>query len=744
LNTYFADRGRATPRITGGDYLDLRNERGTFEAIASYYGGEMGVQLTDHSEFVGTMLTSTEFMNAFGATPLYGRVFNAEDAERSAVVSLPFAARNFGTGERAIGQLLRLEDRTYTIVGVVPASFKFPERTEVWVASARDPYNVDRTAYNFRVVAKLREGVSVDAANARLNTLGSQLAAAYPDSNKNKTFTVKPLREQLVSPVKTTLFVLMGAVGMVLLIACANVANLMLARATERSRELAVRAALGATRWTIVRQSLAESLLVALAGGVLGVVCASFATRILLLRVGDAVPLPRLAEVAIDWRVLLFAVGLCFISSVGSGIAPAFHASRVNLSDALKQAGSRGVQGGPSSRLRSTLVVTQIALSFVLVIAAGLLFRSFLSLVSVELGFRTDGTLVMYAHAPARTPEDYARVVRFEEQLFDRIRQMPGVISVAGAMGLPTGDYGSNGGYVLEGQGTMEHHAQELPQANFSLSSPGYFSTMGIPLVRGRDFNAADRDGGEPAVIISEALARQSFPNEDPIGRRIQCGLDNESMRWMTIVGVVGNVRQDSPASDAAPAMYMPLAQHPYRANEVQVAIRAQVEPASLIAPVQQIVRDMNPEVATKFTTMKAMVSNSVAAPRFRTTLAVSFAVLAILLAAMGVYAVMSYMTVQRTGEFAIRAALGATPAAIVRLVLHGACRLAIAGVITGSLMALSANRVLSSMLFGLKTTDAVTYATVFAVVLPAVLLAALLPALRASRVDPLAALREQ
>ena len=350
----------------------------------------------------------------------------------------------------------------------------------------------------------------------------------------------------------------------------------------------------------------------------------------------------------------------------------------------------------------------------------------------------------MSAHAPARTLDDYLRVTQFETELFQRIRQLPGVVSVAGAMGIPTGEYGSNGGYVLDGKGTMEHHPQDLPQADFSLSSPGYFSTMGIPHVRGRDFTDADRYGSAPVVIISEALARQSFPNEDPIGHRLQCGLDTESMQWMTIVGVVGNVRQDSPASKASPAMYMPLAQHPFRANEVQIPIRTEVEPSSLIASVKRIVEQMNPQVATKFTTMDAMVGESVADSRFRTTLAMSFATLALLLAIMGVYAVMNYVTVQRTGEFAIRAALGAPRGAILLLVLRGAARLAAAGVVAGAVLAIAASRALTNMLFGLKGTDTLTYVTVIAVVLPAVLLAALRPALRASRVDPLVALRDE
>jgi len=742
LSTVFTSRGRAIPRLTGGDFVDIRADRSTFESIASYHGGEVGVQVAHRAEFVGTMLTGTEFMNIFGVVPLSGRLFTADDAERSAIVSLPFAARHFGSGEGAVGQSLRLEERAYTIVGVVPPSFRFPERTDVWVASTRDPENRNRSSYNYRVVAKRREGVPLETVNARLDTLGAQLAAAFPDSNSSKTFSARPLGEQLVASVRTTLMVLMGAVGLVLLIACANVANLMLARAAGRSREVAVRAALGAGRWSIVRQLLAESLVLALAAGILGIAIASISTNALLLRGSQGVPLPRLLDVTLDWRVLSFTVLLCAAASVGFGLAPAFQASRVDLADALKSGGARGVVGGPLASMRGGLVVAQIALSFVLVIGAGLLFRSFLSLTSVELGFRTDAMLVMYAHAPARTADEYIRVTRFEDDLFERLRRLPGVVSVAGAMGLPTGQYGSNGGYVLEGQGTMEHHAPELPQANFSLASPGYFSAMGIPLQRGRDFTDRDRSGSVPVAIVSDALAQQSFPNQDPIGRRLQCGLDAESMQWMTIVGVVGNVRQDSPASALSPALYMPLAQHPYYANEVQVAMRTEVDPSSLVEPARRIVREMNAEVATKFTTLDAMVSDSVAAPRFRTTLAIAFAALALLLAITGVYAVMSYLTVQRTGEFAIRSALGASAGAILRLVLRDAARLAAIGVAAGAVLAVAASRVLATLLFGLTSTDALTYATVFAIVLPLVLLAAVLPALRAAGANPIAALR--
>ncbi|HVQ16941.1 MAG TPA: ABC transporter permease [Vicinamibacterales bacterium] len=741
LSTVFTDRGRQIPRLTGGDFIDIRTARDTFEAIADYQGGEMGVQVSGGAEFVGTQLTGTEFMQAFGVLPLHGRFFTPDDAQRSAIVSPAFARRHFANAEAAIGETIRLEGRIYTIVGVAPEAFQFPQGTQVWLAAAADPEVLERTAYNYRAVARLRADVAIESANARLATVGARLATAYPRSNANKSFAAIPLQQQLVGPVRITLLVLMGAVSLVLLIACANVANLLLARAAVRSREIAVRAALGASRWRIVRQLLAESLVLALVAGALGVAIASLSTSALLSSASQNVPLPRLADVAVDWRVLLFSISLCVITSVGFGLAPAFQTSAIEARDALRKAG-RGGRGGPSASLRNTLVVTQIALSFVLLIGAGLLSRSFLSLTSVQMGFRTDSTLVMYAHIPAGTADEFSRVRLIQDALFQRIGQLPGVSSVAGAMGMPTGQYGSYGGYVIEGQGTMEEHAGALPSANFSLSSPGYFSTMGIPLVRGRDFIDRDLAGTTPVVIISEALAQRSFPNQDPIGRRLQCGLDRESMSWMTVVGVVGNVRQDTPASEMLAALYMPLAQHPYRGNEIQVAIHTAVNPETLTETVKQLVRDTNPEIATKFTTMNVMVSDSVSAPRLRTTLAVSFAALALLLTIIGVYAVVSYLTVQRRSEFAIRTAMGASSGAVVRMVVGGAARLAAIGLAAGAILALAVTRTLTTMLFELESTDATTYLIAFAIVLPVVLLAALLPAVRAARQDPIAALR--
>ena len=741
LVSYFPERGKTNSLMTGPDYIDVRDNAGLFQWMGYQFGGEMGLRVGNRAEFVNIGVIGPDVLQVFGVTPLAGRTFHRDDEERSAVVNEQFAIRNFGAVDKALNQTLYFENKPYLVVGVLPTSFDFPQKAQVWLAWTTQPNILDRTAFNYRPVAKLAPGVTVEAANERLASIAAGLAERYPRTNKGETFRAIPLRERMVVNVKSTLLFLLGAVGLVLLIACANVANLLLARATGRTQEMAVRAALGAKRSRIVRQLLVESGLLALAAAVLGVLIAELATQLLLQRTAKTIALPRISDIAVDWRVLLFTLGLAFVSSVGFGLAPALSAAKVNLYDALKQKGSDAM-AGRSTRLRSALVVSQIALSFVLVVGATLLFRSFLALSSTDLGFHTEGRLVMYAHDPANTKDEYLRVVNFQPQVLDRLRQIPGITSVGAAMGMPSGQYGVTGGYVIQGKSDFGS-GPPAPYANTGLASPGYFATMGIPLLRGRDFTTGDIFGKEPVAIISESVVRQSFANENPIGQHIRCGLDNESYKqWMTIVGVVGDVKQDSPTDPLTSGIYMPLAQHPWRANEYQVAMRAAVDPRTLIAPVQETMRQMNPQVATRFTTVQEMVSGSIAAPRFRMTLATTFAGLALLLAIFGVYSVMSYVTAQRTPEFALRAALGAAPMEIARLVLARTARLAAMGVAIGMVLALAASRVLTSMLFGLKSTDAVTYAMVLATVIPLVVLAAAVPALRAARVDPMKALR--
>ena len=744
----WTDTGRMPANVTGGDEIDISAEHEAFEAVAYYQGGEAGVQVGDRAEFVGIQRVHPDFFRVFDVPPEAGRSFNRDDAQRSAIVSLGFAQRQFGGAAGALGQSVRIGSQPYQIVGVMPAAMRFPPQTDVWAAAPLEPSNRNRSGHNYRAVAKLARGVSLEAANARLSALAARLARAFPDTNGRKTFLATPLRDSLVSQVRATLFVMMGAVAFVLLIACANVANLILARASGRSRELAVRAALGAGRRHIVGQLLAESLVLALMAGGAGLLFARLGTDA-LLRVGSRyVPLPRLDDVHTDWRVLAFTAMVSVITAVGFGLAPALQASRAGVSEALRQSGGRGSLGTSSSRVRGGLVVAQIALSFMLAINAGLLFRSFVALTETPLGFRTEGVLVTYAQAPARGSffdksglDEFLRAGQLFDDLFARVREIPGVISAGGAMGLPTGAYESDGSYAVEGQHTFGGDFRKLPFAGFSLASPRYFRTMAIPVVRGREFEDGDLYERPFVAVISESLARQSFGAGDPIGHRIMCGFDSD--KWMTIVGVVGDVRRASPASPPGPELYMPLRQHPYTSNRLQMVVRTSVPPESLIGAVRETTRSMSPEVAMKFTTMEASVSDSIAAPRFRMALVSTFATLALMLAVAGMYAVMTYVTAQRTSEFGLRVALGARGGDVASLVLRGAARLVGIGVALGLLLALATSRVVTAMLFGVQPMDARAYAGVLALAIPFVILAAIVPALRAARVDPMVALRE-
>ncbi|HXY41000.1 MAG TPA: ADOP family duplicated permease, partial [Vicinamibacteria bacterium] len=680
--------------------------------------------------------------------PVAGRLLGKEDAQRSAIVGTGFAQRNYGSAQAALGRAVFIETRSYEIVGVAPEAMRFPPRTEVWAAAALEPENRNRSGHNYKTVARLLPGVSVEAANAELETLSARLAQAFPDSNAHKGLVAVPLRENLVSRSRATLAVMMGAVALVLLIACANVANLMLARTAAREREVAVRQALGAGRRHLLVQLLAESLLLSAAAGVVGLLLARALTSG-LLRVGARyAPLPRLEDVHLDWRVLLFTAVASLVTAVGFGLAPALQAARVDLNGALNQSG-RGTLGASGRRLRGALVVVQVALSFTLAIDAGLLLRSFLSLTREPLGFRTEGVLVAYAHAPARRSQydtsgidSYLRAGRFFDELFARLGALPGVVSASGAMGLPTGQYDSDGSYAVLGRHTFGGDFLKLPHAGFRLAAPGYFATLAIPLRRGREFEEGDVYERPFVAVVSESLARQSFPDVDPIGQRIMCGFDQPD-KWMTVVGVVGDVRQDSPASSPVPQLYMPLRQHPYAANEVQVVVRTSVRPQTLVGAVREAVRSMDPEVATKFTTLEASVADSVAAPRFRTTLASAFASLALLLAFAGTYAVMSYLTAQRTAEFGLRLAIGARGVDVVTLVLRGALPLLAAGAGLGLLLALASATAMRSLLYGVPAVDLMTYGAVLVTALPLVALAAALPAVRAVRLGPMLALRE-
>ncbi len=726
VNTSTTDYPRGS-KMTGGDFLDLRTQNKVFDGMSVYFGGEMGVQLRDRAEFTGVFWVNPEFFTIFGQSP-------AAFTDSSAVVSEAFAARHFGDAQRALGQPIRVENRVYEISSVLKGP-RFPLKAEIWLPAPYVPLYLQRTAYNYRAVARLKSDVSVEQARANLDSIAAQLAVAFPKSNEGKTFRVVPLREQLTGSVQSMLYLLLGAVLLVLLIACANVSNLLLARATVRAREISVRAALGASRAAIIRMLVIESMTLATFGGLLGILLASWGTQALLR---FAPPnLPRANEIHLDYAVLGFAMGLSLLSAMVFGVLPAMQASRAEFS-------SRGVLRGGSHRLRNSLVVAEIALSFVLATGAGLFFRSFLALNATDMGFRPDSILVMTAHAPAKELNQYVNVTHsFVDKLLPTLGAMPGVDATAAVMGLPTGQYGSNGSYAVAGKQVLAE-GEKLPESNWALSSPNYFAAMHIPLLSGRDFTPQDQYGTPGVVIISESAARQSLPGEDPIGRQLLCGLDEWTTKPMTIVGVVGDVRQDSPGSPTKPTLYMPMEQHPFHSNELQVIVRTSLPPAAMTSAVRKATSDLNSEMAVKFTTMEEMVSDSTSAPRFRTFLAITFALLALLLAMAGIYGVMSYVVTQRTSELGLRMALGAARGNVIGLVLSRAAVLAAIGLAIGTGLSLAVSRFVGAMLFGLTAADPATYAMVLLSVAVIAILAAAGPAWRASRIDPMVALRQE
>lgn len=739
INTRWTDTGRQTIRVSGGDYIDLLQARDIFDAVGRYHGGEVGVQLRDRAEWADSYWVSPDFFRVFDAAPLAGRMFTAAEAERSVVVSPSFARRALGGVDKAIGQVVHIDTHPYEVVGVMPEGFAFPAKAEVWAASSQMPENRNRTAFNYEAVARLKRGVTPALATARLETLGAQLAKAYPAENKAKVFAAIPVRDNVVRKVRSTVVLLMAAVLLVLLISCANVAHLLVARAATRTREFAVRAALGAGGGRIVAQMLIESLALGVAGGMAGIAAAYAGVRAVQWLAPDN--LPRMSDVRVDWTVLAFGIAVSVLSSVLFGLAPALQALRNDVQDGLRASSGRGVVGGRSARLRNTLVACEIALSFALAVGAGLLIRSFVELNSVPLGFRTENILVTYAHSPANTMPTMLASTRFFEEALREIDHLPGVKSAAAAMGLPAGRYGSNGKYEIDGLDMQHADLNALPEAGFRLASGRYFDTLGIPLLRGRDFTAADQYDQPFVAIISDSLAKKSFPNQDPIGRKIICGLDSD--KWMTIVGVVGDVRSDGPGQAPGPELYMPFQQHPIMANELQLAVRTASAPEDMTNAVERKIRSLNPEIALKTTTMRAILSDSISTPRFRTFLVAVFAGVALLLAMAGVYGVMAYLVTQRTAELGLRMALGSAPSGVVALVLSRAGALAAAGVAGGIALAAAGSRLIESMLFGVQATDAVGYAVAACAIALITIAAAALPAWRASRIDPAVALRQ-
>ena len=689
--------------------------------------------------------TSTMF-RLLHARPLAGRAFVSSDdapgAAPVAILSEGLWRDRFGSDPSVIGQAVSLDQRPYTIVGVMPASFKTPGDlpAQLWTPLSQDPVFADlrqkRGGHYLTVVGRLARGVSLGQAQAELATVVDGLARKYPKENEGWGVRLVPLAESLVSGVRTALLVLLGAVALVFLIACANVANLLLVRSAARAREVAIRASLGAGRARLIRQFLTECLVLALTGGLLGLSLAYAGMG--ALRRWLPADLPRLDEIAIDRRVLLFTLGAALVSAVVFGLAPTVQASRTTLWASLREGAAGTGEGGGAKRLRGLLVVGETALSFVLLVGAGLLVKSFVRLQEVPLGFEPARVLTAGMSLPRAQYVEPGQWLGFYTSLVERLKAEPGVEDVAAALPLPLMGGGLNFAFKIEGK--TEETGSDL-SANYTAVTPGYFRVMGLKLVRGRFLTDSDSAEHPKVCLISSEFARQFFPGEDPVGKRLIFGFKEPVPR--EIVGVVGDVRRDGLGVVSRPEMYVPFAQDPWWA--AYVAVRAKGDAAPFASAIRNHVRALDPTLPIEdIQPMTRTVSESVAQPRLRATLLGLFAAAALLLAVLGIYGVLSYSVGRRTREVGIRIALGAQRGDVLGMVLREGLVLSAAGLALGLAGAFVLTRFLSSLLFEVSRLDPWTYAAVAAALLAAGLLACWVPARRATRVNPILALRQE
>jgi len=742
IRNHWTKSGLRANSVSAPDFYDWKAQAQSFQSMGYYTGGENSVTIGAAADYASVWRVTPGFFESLGARAAIGRLLTEEEQKPggplAAIITDAFWRRQFNGNPAAIGLPLKFSDQIYTVAGVLQPDIRFPAGADVYVPSWVRPETTSRSAHNYAVIARLRDGVTIEQARAEMDGIARRLEAVYPASNATKMTDVVTLQELLVGATRDTLFTLLAAVGLVLLIACANVANLLLSRATSREREMVVRAAVGAARARLIRQLLTESAVLGLASAL----CGAWLARLGMLGLIALAPenLPRLDEVRVDLTALVFAIGISLAASVLFGLAPALQAARVQLSDGLRQGGKGSAIGARGGWARNAFVVAEIALAVVLVVGAGLLARSLATLAAVNMGFSPERLLVLKTAVPVKSAAEAARASAFYRELLPQLRAVPGVRSLAASTTIPT-LVRSNGGYWIEGGPGPDQTGVRAPQALFTVVTPQYFKTLDVPVKRGRDFADGDTADAPLVAIVSEALAREAFPNQDPIGRRIQSGYDR--LDFMTIVGVVGDLRTKGPAQPAQPEIYMPFEQHAPGATALTFVVRTETpDPSALAETLRRKIAERNRDVPVKVSTMEQTLDAATAGARFQTFLLVVFAGVALLLALAGVYGVMAYTVSQRVPEIGVRIALGATPQNIRQLVFGDGARLGAAGLVIGLALALLTGRLLQGLLFGVTPRDPVILASVVATIAIATLLACYVPVRRAVRVDPMVALR--
>jgi putative ABC transport system permease protein len=737
--------------ISALNYLDWKSSSTVFDSLAAATGSPMTLSGEGEPVVLRAARVSASYFDIYQIAPAIGRTFAVDEdrpgKEHVVVLSHRVWASRFGGDAALVGRTITLDGQPYTVIGVMPQGSAFDRGfNELWRPLAFTPGELTRNFHWLTVTGRLKPGVSLDEARAQMNTIGARIARDYPDSNKDWGVTVDRYADVFIGPqLRSSLYVLLSAVGMLLLIGCANLANLTLARGTARDREVAVRAALGAGRARLVRQFLTENVLLAVAGGIAGVLV-GYAMLAGLRLIVPPFTLPRDVNVTMDARIIAFAMVLSILTGILFGLAPALQATRPDLSSAMKE-GGRGVSTDSGRRrLRSALVLVEVALSFMLLVGAGLLVRSFFRMMSVELGFDATNVLTMRLPIQQNRFETSDQLAAYVRELMARINAVPGVVGAVATDALPLQGFNNGMPFLIAGREAVDR-ANRLG-CGFKMVQPDYFRVLGIRLVKGRMLTGRDVKGSAPVAVINQAMATRYFANQDPIGQRLliqeivpgrpQLGPE---IPW-EIVGVIADERTSSLDRDVGPGVYVSMEQSP--TYFVSAVVRARVEPESLQRAVSAAVHQLNRnQPVIEVRTLEQIKSESAASNRLRTMLLGIFAALALLLSAVGIYGVISYTVVQRTHEIGVRAALGANASALLRLVLSQGMTLALIGLVLGFAGSLGITRLLSSLLFGVGARDPLTMLSAAGILAVVAFLACYIPARRAAHLDPLAALRE-
>ncbi|HEY2713721.1 MAG TPA: ABC transporter permease [Chthoniobacterales bacterium] len=725
------------------DYLDLRAQNHTFAGIAAYSDASVIWGTGDESEDVPGLAVTSDIFSVLGTPPFFGRGFSRADekpeAERVVVLSYSFWQRRFAADPHVLGKRVTVSGHPATITGVMPRGWKFPVQAEKvdYLAPLPQLYPepiLRRGSHFLSIVGCLKPGVNLRTARADLGTIAAQLARQYPDTNSGRTERVVDLQADVVGDVRPALLVLSAAVALVLLIACANVANLFLARGAIREREIAIRAALGASRFQIVRQLLLETLLLALLGGGAGLVLASWCTEA-LVALGPS-DLPRLKEIGVNGVVVAFTFGIALLTSLVFGLVPAMQVSRPQVEQSLKEAARGSTTGKRSHRLRAAFVVSQFALSLVLLVGAGLLMRSFAELRGVQPGFEPRGVLTFWQSLPKARYGEPTQQIQFFDKLLSRLASLPGVQDVGMVSPVPFSENSQSTSFAIIGQPAAAPGME--PSASHLTIDGNYFRTMRIPLLRGRTFNERDQADSPPVIMVNEAFAKGYLGKGNPLGQRVRIG-SGKTIR--EIVGVVGSSKHDSLAEPPRAEFYIPFAQDPDRYMDIVVRTR-EPAPNEIENAIRRVVRAVDAQQFVPIITpLPQLLGRTLAQARFNTLLLGAFATVAILLAAIGIYGVIAYNVTQRTKEIGIRMALGAQQRQMLTMILRQSLAMATIGIGIGVFCAFGATRLLSALLFGVGTSDLITYAAVILLLAGAALLAAFVPARRAMKINPVIAL---